>query len=74
MACQIRSPDEPGASPRASYATEWVIVPLYVPATAAAGTFTVSVGFHVAELFPTIAAAEYAVREALRAWAFPDVA
>jgi hypothetical protein len=55
---------------RRSYATECVTVPLYVPATAAAGTFTVNVGFHDTELFPTIVAAEYAVRDALRACAF----
>ncbi len=62
--------DEPVSGRRRPYATECVTVPVYVPATAAAGTLTISVGFQVAELFPTIVAAPYAVRETLNACAF----
>jgi hypothetical protein len=43
-----------------------------MPATAALGTLAVTVGFHDAELFPTAAYAENAVRETLRSWAFTE--
>jgi hypothetical protein len=57
-----------------SYATECVIVPVYVPATAEPGTLMVTVGFHEAELCPTRTDAENAVRDTLRSCALADVA
>ena len=49
-------------------------MPLYVPATAAAGMVTITVGFHDAELFPTSALAEKAVCELESTTAFADAA
>lgn len=53
---------------RTDQATWCVMVPVYVPATAAAGMLTLTSGFQVAKLLPTPAVSEYAVRDVPRSW------
>ncbi len=50
------------------------MVPVYVPATAAAGTDTITVGFQLTIVFPVPAVSVKAVRETLSACAFAEVA